>query len=200
MQLFKYFQKGISKNGKHKSASRCIARQWPGWSQHSFSWACWSNRQRREQPRRFSKCTREDWCKKRHGECRWCPLRVTVVKNCNNNCFTPRSLCRGFLISRRCMPSIDLTGHRFGKLTVLQKMGSQNRKTVSKRRGRPHPNLLFAYDSSCAEGVLQLIPLAAPAPPAPSQPPTPVPTAPTRQEPTIWRNGKKIQFREAIRL
>ncbi|SRR5258708_5953091 len=63
-----------------------------------------------------------------------------------------------------------------------------------------HPNLLFAYNSLSADGTLELIPLAAPLPPAPSQPPAPVPTAPTRQEPTIWRNGKKIQFRNAVRL
>ncbi len=63
-----------------------------------------------------------------------------------------------------------------------------------------HANLLFTYNSLCAEGALELIPLVAPAPPTPSQPPIPVPTAPTRQEPTIWRNGKKIKFREATRL
>ena len=63
-----------------------------------------------------------------------------------------------------------------------------------------HRNLLFAFDS--LQDALELVPFApvVQQPPAPSQPPTPVPTAPTRQEPTIWRNGKKIQFREAIRL
>jgi hypothetical protein len=35
--------------------------------------------------------------------------------------------------------------------------------------------------------------------PAPTQPPAPIPSA-ARQEPTIWRNGKKIQFREATRI
>jgi hypothetical protein len=35
--------------------------------------------------------------------------------------------------------------------------------------------------------------------PTPTQPPAPIPSA-ARQEPTLWRNGKKVQFREATRL
>src|SRR5260370_2255078 len=62
-----------------------------------------------------------------------------------------------------------------------------------------HPNLLFAYNSLSADGMLELIPLAAPAPPAPSHPPSPA-TIPARQELTICRNGKQIQFRNAVRL
>ncbi len=62
--------------------------------------------------------------------------------------------------------------------------------------------LHFAY--ATLRDTLELTPLATPVeqPPAPvpAQPPTPIPTAQTRQEPTIWRNGKKIQFRNATRL
>ncbi len=56
-----------------------------------------------------------------------------------------------------------------------------------------HANLLFAYNSLCAEGALELIPLVAP-PPAPSQPPTPVPTAPDPRAPQMFRNGRPIAF------
>ncbi len=67
-----------------------------------------------------------------------------------------------------------------------------------------HANLLFGYSSLSAEGALELIPFATPIvekPPAPvpTQPPAPIPSA-ARQEPTIWRNGKKVQFREATRI
>ena len=56
-----------------------------------------------------------------------------------------------------------------------------------------HPNLLFAYNSLSADGTLELIPLAAPAP-APSQPPAPIPTAPDPRAPQMFRNGRPIAF------
>jgi len=64
-----------------------------------------------------------------------------------------------------------------------------------------HANLLFAFDS--LGDALELVPFAAPVvqqPPAPvpTQPSAPIPTA--RQEPTIWRNGKRIEFRNATRI
>jgi hypothetical protein len=67
-----------------------------------------------------------------------------------------------------------------------------------------HANLVFGYKSLSAEGALELIPLAAPVierppAPAPTQPPAPIPSA-ARQEPTIWRNGKKIQFTSPQRI
>jgi len=63
-----------------------------------------------------------------------------------------------------------------------------------------HPNLLFAYDSLCAEGALELIPLVAPAPPAPSQPPAPIPTAPDPRAPQMFRNGRAIPYTNARSL
>ena len=60
-----------------------------------------------------------------------------------------------------------------------------------------HPNLLFAYNSLSADGTLELIPLAAPAPPAPvpSQPPAPDPRAPR-----VFRNGRAIPYTNARSL
>ena len=95
-----------------------------------------------------------------------------------------------FLADSRAIRYVETDSNKTALLTFLEEHNLQ----VS------HANLLFSYDSLCAEGALELIPLVAPAPPTPSQPPIPVPTAPTRQEPTIWRNGKKIKFREATRL
>jgi len=60
-----------------------------------------------------------------------------------------------------------------------------------------HPNLLFGYNSLCAEGTLELIPLApvgAPPAPVPTQPPAPIPSAATRRAPTAWRNGQIIEW------
>src|SRR6266436_4720094 len=57
-----------------------------------------------------------------------------------------------------------------------------------------HSNLLFAYDGLCAEGAMQLTPLAAPLlpPPVPTQPPAPIPTAPDPRAPQMFRNGRLI--------
>ncbi len=57
-----------------------------------------------------------------------------------------------------------------------------------------HANLLFAYNSLCAEGALELIPLAVPLPPSPSQPPAPIPTSPDPRAPQMFRNGRPIAF------
>src|SRR5260370_4156379 len=65
-----------------------------------------------------------------------------------------------------------------------------------------HANLLFTYNSLCAEGALELIPLAAPAP-APSQPPAPVPSqppAPDPRAPRVFRNGRAIPYTNARSL
>jgi len=59
-----------------------------------------------------------------------------------------------------------------------------------------HPSLIFAYDSLCVEGALQLIPLVAPLPPTPvpTQPPARIPTAPDPRAPQMFRNGRLIAF------
>lgn len=97
-----------------------------------------------------------------------------------------------FLADSRAMRYVE---SEFNKDALLNFLEDHNLEIT-------HANLLFAYSALCAEGTMELVPLAtqvAPtdSPPASTRPPAPILTAPDPRAPRMFRNGQPISYTPA---